>query len=58
MLFRSKHILENGILTKQQIEEIEKRIEDEIEVAVEHAKNEPSPKPSDALKYVYFEEGA
>jgi len=38
------------------LKKIEKQIEDEIESAVDFAINEPSPKPEDALKYVYCEE--
>ncbi len=52
-----KRLLEEKICTEQELSALEQKVDDEIEEAVEYAKNEPSPKPEDALNYAYVEEG-
>jgi TPP-dependent pyruvate/acetoin dehydrogenase alpha subunit len=47
-------IIENGLGTIEDIGEIEKRVQQNIENAVEFAKSSPDPKPEDALKNVYY----
>jgi len=51
------YLLENGIMTEAELTGLEKAVEDEIEEAVAYAQQQPSPKPEDALKYAYVEEG-
>lgn len=47
------YILENKLSTEKELEEIEKRVLQRIEDAVEFAKASPEPKPEDALEHVY-----
>jgi len=48
------YILDKKISTEQELEEIEKRVLQQIEEAVEYAISSPSPKPEDALSHVYY----
>lgn len=43
--------------TDKELDSIEEKVERDIDEAVEYAKNEPSPRPEDGLKYVYTEGG-
>jgi len=54
--FRAR-LIEEGVCTEDEIAAMEQAIEDEIEEAVEYAQAEADPKPEDALKYAYVEEG-
>ena len=51
------YLLDNKIMTEEEIKTLEQKVEDDIEEAVEYAQAQPSPKPEDALKYAYVEEG-
>ncbi|RPF55685.1 thiamine pyrophosphate-dependent dehydrogenase E1 component subunit alpha [Aquisalibacillus elongatus] len=56
MLF-SEYLKEQGVLTDDAETAMMKEIDDEINDATEYAENAPYPEPTDALKYVYAEEG-
>lgn len=49
------YLLENGLADKQTLIQIDKKIEEDIEKAVEFAKKSPDPKPEDALRDIFFE---
>lgn len=44
----------NELATDEELEEIEKKVLQQIEEAVEYAKASPDPKPEDALLHVYY----
>ncbi len=48
------HMLEQNIISEQEIERIEKKVLADIEAAVEYAKASPDPAPEDALTNVYY----
>ena len=50
-----KEILEHGVISEEELEKEEAAIEQEIEDAVEYAKNAPLPSYESALKNVYWE---
>ena len=52
-----KRLIDEGVLTDAELAAIEKKVEDDIEAAVEYAQAEPDPKPEDALLNAYVEEG-
>ena len=54
-LFRKK-ILEHGVITEEELQKEEAAIEQEIEDAVEYAKQAPFPANEDALVNVFKEE--
>lgn len=47
-------IIENRLGTNEEIVEIEKKVQQKIDNAVEYAKSSPDPKPEDALTNVYY----
>lgn len=47
-------ITENRLATIEEIVKIEKKVQQQIDDAVQYAKNSPDPKPEDALTNVYF----
>lgn len=51
------YILEHKLASEEELEEIEKKVVDEIEAAIEFAKASPDPKPEDALNDVFYEGG-
>jgi len=50
-------LLAEGIATAEEIEELERAVEQEIEEAVAFARASPKPRPEEALEGVYVEEG-
>lgn len=52
-----KYMVENNLAKGAELDAIDKKIEDDIEKAIEIAKASPSPKPEDALRHVYYEGG-
>lgn len=50
-------LLKGKIATEEEIDAIYNRIEQEVEDAVEFARNSPDPKPEDAMHHVYWEGG-
>lgn len=50
------HMLEQKIISMEEIEKIEQKVLVQIESAVEYAKASPDPKPEDALTNVYYKE--
>ena len=54
LIISRNYILENKISTIQEMELIEKKVLEQIDNAVEYAKESPSPEPMDALTNVYF----
>ena len=54
-LIRLKNfMLEQNIISEEEIEKIEKEVLEDIEAAVEYAKASPDPAPEDALTNVYY----
>ena len=53
-----EYLMENNMADAADLEKIGKKIDDEIEEAIEYAKNSPDPKPEDALKDIFYEGGA
>jgi len=53
--FRS-YLLSQGILTPEQVEEIERRVEREVAEAVEFARSSPPPEPGELYRNVYGEQ--
>lgn len=49
------YILENGLADEEKIGQIEKKVMEEIEDAIEYARSSPEPEPEDALKDVFYE---
>lgn len=54
LVFRER-VLADGIFPREDLEEIEAHVEDEVREAVEWALAQPDPAPEDALTYVYKE---
>lgn len=54
LLFRTR-VEEDGIFPREDLDEIEQRVEEEVADAVEWAMNQPDPAPEDALGFVYKE---
>ena len=52
-----RRLIDEGVCSDEQLTAIEEKLDKEIDEAVEYAQNQPSPKPEDALKYAYVEEG-
>ncbi len=52
-----EYILSNGILDERALDDIERKVEDRIDQAVEYAKASPDPKPEDGLRHVFYEGG-
>lgn len=52
-----RYLIDHKIAALNELDDIDKRIEADIDEAVEYAKNEPSPKPEDGLKYAYVQGG-
>ncbi|MFQ6059599.1 MAG: thiamine pyrophosphate-dependent dehydrogenase E1 component subunit alpha, partial [Anaerolineae bacterium] len=50
-------LLEKSIATAEEVEELERAVERELEEAVAFARASPRPRPEEALEGVYFEEG-
>ena len=50
-----KYLIDNSICTEDEIEAINKEIEDELDAAMEFSENSPFPEPEDALKDVYYD---
>ena len=50
-------LLEDGTLTEEDIELLEKEIREELDAGVEYAKSSPWPDPADVTQYVYAELG-
>lgn len=50
-------LLEESIATAEEVEELEKAVEQELEEAVAFARASPRPRTEEALEGVYFEEG-
>ena len=48
-----KYLIENKVMIKQELEKIDKMIEDELQKAVEFARISPFPEPEEALDDVY-----
>jgi 2-oxoisovalerate dehydrogenase E1 component len=48
-----RRLLDEGVATEPQLEEIRRRVDDELQVATEVALASPQPKPETALLYVY-----
>jgi len=48
-----RRLLDEGVATEPELEEIRRRIDDEVQVATEVALASPQPKPETALLYVY-----
>ena len=48
-------LIKETIATAEEIDAIDNRIEQEVEDAVEFARNSPAPKPEDAMRHVYWE---
>jgi acetoin:2,6-dichlorophenolindophenol oxidoreductase subunit alpha len=53
-----KVLLESRVAAAAELDAVDKRVEKEIDEAVEFAKASPDPKPEDALKNVYWEGAA
>jgi pyruvate dehydrogenase E1 component alpha subunit len=51
------YLLENNLADEKTLENIDKKIAEDIEDAVEFAKMSPDPKPEDALKDIFYERG-
>ena len=51
-----KYLTGEGISNEDELTEIDKRAEDEINEAVQFAESSPEPKPEDLFKHVYVEE--
>ena len=54
--FQNK-LLQEGVLTEKIVPEIEGKINQEIEEAIEFGKNSPMPDPKELTEFVYAEEG-
>jgi len=52
--FRSR-VEEDGIFPREDLDEIEQRVEEEVRDAAEWAMTQPDPAPEDALGFVYKE---
>jgi len=52
-----KVMMDSNLAAARELDEIDARIEREVEAAVEFAQNAPSPAPQDALAHVYWEGG-
>jgi pyruvate dehydrogenase E1 component alpha subunit len=50
-----EYLLQSGLCAQEELTDIEQRIENQVEDAVEFAKNSPVPLPQDALHNVYWE---
>jgi pyruvate dehydrogenase E1 component alpha subunit len=50
-----ERMLKEGLITKDEIQDYRTKIQEEIDEAVDFARNSPHPKPEDAMKYVYAE---
>jgi pyruvate dehydrogenase E1 component alpha subunit len=48
-----KVLLENGVLTQRDVEIIAKKVDEEVEEAVDFAKKSPFPEETELLRYVY-----
>jgi len=48
-----RYLIENKVMLKQDLESIDKIIEDELQEAVEFARSSPFPEPEEALDDVY-----
>ena len=48
-----KYLTENNVLTREDLDKIEKEVENELHEALEFARKSPFPKPEDALDDVY-----
>ena len=51
------YLKKNNMADEISLDKIDKKIDDDIEAAVEYAKNSPDPKPEDALKHIFYEGG-
>jgi TPP-dependent pyruvate/acetoin dehydrogenase alpha subunit len=51
-----RFLKERGIITASEIEDLHKRINREIDEAIQIAEKDPFPDPEDCLKDVYYEE--
>jgi len=49
------HIIKNKLADEAYLDDLEARVDADIEGAVEYAKAQPSPAPADALKHVFYE---
>lgn len=54
--FRER-LIDERVITEEELEKIEKEITDEIDAEVEYAKNSKDPEPESALRDVYWEGG-
>ena len=52
VIFGNK-LADAGMLSREELEAVEKKVDDEIEAAVEYAQNSPLPKPEDALLDIF-----
>jgi TPP-dependent pyruvate/acetoin dehydrogenase alpha subunit len=51
-----RFLTESGIVTASEIEDVQKRVNREIDEAIQIAEKDPFPEPEDCLKGVYYEE--
>ena len=52
-----EYLVQSGFSTQEELNNIQKRIEKEVEDAAQFARSSPDPKPEDALSNVYWERG-
>lgn len=57
LIICKNYIMGKKLSTPDLLEELERKVHDEIEKAVEYAKSSPYPEPEDSLTDVYFEGG-
>jgi pyruvate dehydrogenase E1 component alpha subunit len=50
------HLLKHDLVRQEELDEIEKRIRQEIEEAVEFAESSPEPDPSELRRYIFAED--
>ena len=50
-----RFLTERGLITKSAIEDLQRRINHEIDEAIQIAEKDPFPEPEDCLKDVYYE---
>ncbi len=51
-----RFLIERGLMTKSGIEELQQRINHEIDDAIVAAEKDPFPEPEDCLKDVYYQQ--
>jgi pyruvate dehydrogenase E1 component alpha subunit len=50
------HLVEQDLATQQELSEIEQKVHNQIDEAVEYAENSPEPNPQDLWRYIFAED--